>query len=116
MFDRNRGGAWGRRGTHPLRAGRPPRRESRPHVETLEGRQLLAASLAPIGNITVPALQGYQVPLNGGTGPRQTYSVTSSNPDVQATVAQGKFLTLNVTHTAASASDVSFSGPLTFQL
>jgi cyclophilin family peptidyl-prolyl cis-trans isomerase len=44
--------------------------------------------------------------------------VTSSNPDIKATVAQGKFLTINVTHTAASGvtGDISFTGSVMFQL
>ena len=46
---------------------RPGSKHSRcqPLVEVLEGRQLLTASLAPIANVTVPALLGYQLPLDG---------------------------------------------------
>jgi cyclophilin family peptidyl-prolyl cis-trans isomerase len=59
------------------------------------------------------------VSLNGSGSPNpQTFSVTSSNPDVKASVATGEFWTINVTHTAASGhpGDVSFSGPITYQL
>jgi cyclophilin family peptidyl-prolyl cis-trans isomerase len=85
--------------------------------DPLEGRALMAAALAPIASITAPAALGYQVPLNGtGGGASQTYTVTSTNPDVKATIAQGEFLTLNITHTSSGAGDPSFSGPLTFQL
>lgn len=87
-------------------------------VESLEGRELLAASLAPIGAITVPATLGYQVPLNGSGGgaTTQNFTVQTSNPDIKATVAQGKFLTLTISHTAADAKDITFNGSLTFQL
>src|SRR4051794_36269158 len=81
--------------------------------EALEGRQLLAASLAPIGTVTVPTTLGFQVLLNGSGGgaTSQTFTVSSSNPDIKATVAQGKYLTLNISHAAANASDVTFNGP-----
>ncbi len=86
-------------------------------LDPLEGRALMAAALAPIANITAPAALGYQVPLDGtGGGASQTYTVTSSNPDVKATIAQGEFLTLNVNHVSSGASDPAFSGSLTFQL
>ena len=87
-------------------------------LERLEGRELLAASLAAVSPVTVPQSLGYQVALNGSasTNP-QTYTVTSSNPDVPATVASGKFWTLNISHTSSGQpGDLSFSGPVTFQL
>jgi cyclophilin family peptidyl-prolyl cis-trans isomerase len=85
----------------------------------LEERELLTAGLAPIGDISVPALLGYQVPLDGSssTAAFQTFTVSSDNPDIPASIAQGPFWTLRVTHTASSTpGDVSFSGALTFQL
>jgi cyclophilin family peptidyl-prolyl cis-trans isomerase len=90
-------------------------------VEVLEGRQLLAASLAPISNISVPAQLGYQLALNGSgdttAGTSQTFTVTSDNPRIAATVASGPFWTLNVQHTASSQpGDISFAGALVFQL
>jgi cyclophilin family peptidyl-prolyl cis-trans isomerase len=94
------------------------RRSSRqPLLEVLEDRQLLTASLAPISNLSVPAQQGYTLPLDGtGTTDPQTFTVTSSNPDVAASIASGDFWTLNVTYTDPTNSANDFSGPLTFQL
>jgi cyclophilin family peptidyl-prolyl cis-trans isomerase len=89
-------------------------------VEGLEGRELLTASLAAIGPVNVPSSLGYQVPLNGsGTTDAQTFTVTSSNPDIKATVATGKFLTFNVSHTPASGqpTDPTITNqPFTMQL
>ena len=79
-----------------LTIGRALRRE--PVLEALEGRQLLTASLQSIAPITVPALQGYTVPLlaaSGDTDP-QTFTVSSSNPDIGVSIAQGPFWTIGV--------------------
>ena len=95
-----------------------PREKCRPSLESLEGRQVLNASLASLPNITSPQYIGYQVPLDGSqsNAATQTYTVTSSNPDIGATVAQGQFVTFNVSHTASSTpGDVSFNGPVTVQ-
>jgi cyclophilin family peptidyl-prolyl cis-trans isomerase len=103
-------------GLHPQPAFRAKRRLL---VEVLEDRQLMAASLAPLSNVTVPAQLGDQVSLNGSgnTDPTQTYTVTSDNPRIAASVAQGPYWTLNVQHNASStAGDISFAGALTFQL
>ncbi|MDB5351047.1 MAG: peptidyl-prolyl cis-trans isomerase (rotamase) - cyclophilin family [Planctomycetota bacterium] len=110
MSDRTREGTTG-----AGEARRAPRRASRPRVESLEGRALLA-TLAPIADVTAPVPLGYQVPLDGGTTGAQTYSVMSSNPAIKATVAQGKFLTVGVSHTSSGATDPAFTGSLTFQL
>jgi cyclophilin family peptidyl-prolyl cis-trans isomerase len=95
------------------------RTAQRPLVEVLEGRQLLA-SLEPISNLTVPSQQGYTVPLNGsGTTDDQTFTVSSSNPDIAASIGQGPFWTVNVQYTDTNTSvggPPSFSGPLVFQL
>jgi cyclophilin family peptidyl-prolyl cis-trans isomerase len=91
----------------------------KPTAEDLEDRLLLSASLAPIPNLTVPAQLGYQLPLDGSgdRDPSQSYTVTSNNPNIEVSVAQGKFWTLNVQHTASSTpGDISFSGSITFQL
>jgi len=88
-------------------------------VEVLEGRRLLTASLEPITNITVPALMGYQLALDGsGTTDGQTFKPTSSNPNITVSVAQGPFWTIKVSHTASSTpGDVTFTNqPMTFQL
>ena len=77
----------------------------------------MTASLQPIAALTVPALQGAAVALDGsGTANAQTFTVTSSNPDVAATVAAGPFWTINVQYTDPNNAANSFSGPLTFQL
>src|SRR5947208_2671376 len=97
------------------RAGRRSARQ--PLLEVLEDRQLLTASLAPISNLTIPAQQGYTLPLNGsGTTDVQTFTVTSSNPDIAASTAQGPFWTLNVQYTDTTNPQNNFSGPITFQL
>jgi cyclophilin family peptidyl-prolyl cis-trans isomerase len=88
-------------------------------VEVLEGRPLLSASLGPLSNISVPAQLGAQVALDGSgnTDNTQTYTVTSDNPRIAASIAHGPFWTLNVQHNASSQpGDISFSGALTFQL
>jgi cyclophilin family peptidyl-prolyl cis-trans isomerase len=78
---------------------------------------LLTASLAPISNQNVPSLQGLTLPLDGtGTTDPQTFTVTSSNPNLPATIADGEFWTINVTYSNPSSPSTNFSGPLTFQL
>ena len=103
-------------GDDVVRHRRP--RFPRPFQEILEDRLLLSASLAPISNLTVPALQGYQLPLDGsGTTDAQTFTATSSNPDIKVSVAQGQFWTVIVSHTAANSSDVTINHEsMTFQL
>lgn len=100
------------------RSRRSPRRACCVHFEALEGRQLLAASLNPIPNATVVQTLGLQVPLEAGPGAaaNQTYSVTTDNANIQASVAHGKFLTINVNHTSSGANDPAFQGSLVFQL
>ena len=88
----------------------------RPLIESLEGRQLMTASIEAIPNVTSPQYQGLQVPIEAGTTHQQTYTVTSDIPGVKASIAQGQFLTVGVTHTAANASDVTVNGTMTFQL
>ncbi len=84
-------------------------------MENLEGRQLLA-TLAPIPTVNSPATVGYQVPLQGGATGNQTFTVTSSNPDVKVSVANGKFWTVGVKHDSSGPNDPAFIGSLTFQL
>ena len=111
---------------------RPGSKHSRrqPLVEVLEGRQLLTASLAPISNITVPALLGYQLALDSsGTSDAQTFTATSSNPNIQVSVApkvssatpqtanQPQYWTITVSHSPANSSDVTINHEsMTFQL
>ncbi len=104
---------------HGARARRDMKQSRRlPLVEVLEGRQLMTASLAPIANLSVPALQGYQLALDGsGTTDAQTFTATSSNPDIKVSIAQGQFWTVTVSHTPANSSDVTISSQtMTFQL
>ena len=94
-------------------------RTHQPFPEVLEDRQLLTASLQPIPNLTVPAQLGYQLVLDGSgnTDPGQTYTVSSSIPDVQVSVAQGQYWTITVSHTPANSTDVSINHEsMTFQL
>jgi cyclophilin family peptidyl-prolyl cis-trans isomerase len=87
-------------------------------LERLEDRQLLTATLQPITNLTVPALQGFTQPLlanNGATNP-QTFTVTSSNPDIAASIIQGEFWTLGINYTDPTTPSNSFTGNLTFEL
>ncbi len=98
---------------------KPGRRLSQqPQFEALEDRQLLAATLQSISNLTVPAQQGYTQPLLAATGQTtpQTFTVTSSNPDIAASIIQGQFWTLGVSYTDPNTPANSFTGNLTFQL
>ncbi len=94
------------------------RMSCQPSLDALEDRQLLTASLQAISTVTVPALQGYTVPLlaNSGATDAQTFTVTSSNPDITASVAQGPFWTLGVSYNDSANPTDSFTGSLTFQL
>ena len=85
--------------------------------ESLEDRRLLTASLGPIANLTVPALQGYTQPLDGsGTADAQTFTVSSSNPDVAVSIATGPFWNVGVSYTDPHNAANDFTGTLTFQL
>ena len=100
-----------------------------PLVEVLEGRQLLTASLEPIANVTVPAQLGYQLTLDSGGSTDQTYTATSSNPNIKVSVApqvssatpqtanQPQYWTITVSHSPANSSDVTINHEsMTFQL
>ncbi len=96
---------------------RSSRRARKPGVEGLESRQLLVASLAPIPDVIVPDTVGLQVPVDGGTSaPNQTYTVSTDNDNLVASVATGPFLTIDVSHESAGEGDPAFTGSLTFQL
>jgi cyclophilin family peptidyl-prolyl cis-trans isomerase len=104
---------------HSATSARTPRRFScASALEALEARALMTASLQPIASVSVPALQGTTVPLTANTGATepQTFTVTSSNPDISASIAQGPFWTLGVSYTDSSAPNESFTGTMTFQL
>ncbi len=101
-----------------LRLGQGRRSNRRLEPELLEDRQLLAASLLPIANVSVPALQGYTVPLLASSSDAfpQNYVVSSSNPDIAVTIPQGNFWTVGVAYTDPITPANSFTGSLTFQL
>jgi cyclophilin family peptidyl-prolyl cis-trans isomerase len=96
-----------------------PRREigRSPVCEILEDRQLLAASLGPIANLNVPALQGFTQPFDGsGTTDPQTFSASSSNPDVKVSIESTTFWNIGVSYTDPVVPANSFSGTITFGL
>jgi cyclophilin family peptidyl-prolyl cis-trans isomerase len=83
-----------------------------PLLEVLEDRRLLA-SLQPISNFSIPSLQGFTLPLlaaSNFTHP-QTFTVSSSNSDIPASIATGEFWTINVSDPVDN-----INGPMTFQL
>jgi cyclophilin family peptidyl-prolyl cis-trans isomerase len=102
---------------------RPRRSSQQPRCEVLEDRQLLA-SLEPITNQSVPAQQGAVIALlaQGSTiepptfTDPQTFTVTSSQPDILASIVQGPFWNVGVSYTDPVTPANSFSGTLTFQL
>jgi cyclophilin family peptidyl-prolyl cis-trans isomerase len=103
----------------PARAEKTPRRAFCPSSigESLEERQLLSASLGPIANLDVPALQGYTLPLDGsGTTDVQTFSAVSSNPDIAVSVVSTTFWNVGVSYTDPTNSADDFTGTLTFAL
>src|SRR5262249_3267728 len=118
MWDRMRRGRFQPRRPGEATRSRTARRLTRqPLLEALEDRRLLTASLQPVSNLTVPAQQGFTLPLNGsGTPDAQTFTVTSSNPNIAASIISGPFWTINVQYTDPTTPSKSFSGPLTFQL
>ena len=91
------------------------RRAFRPGAEEMEPRALMAV-LAPIPDIPSPAGLGFQLPLDGGSGNPQTYTVVSDNPSVAVAPAQGNFWSIGVSHASSGLNDPAFSGTLVFQL
>ena len=83
MRDRKRGGP--SPGSLSSMGTEARRRRRLATFEPLEDRELLAASLAPIADVTVPADLGLPVPLDGSGGTDdQTYTATSDNPAIKA--------------------------------
>ncbi|WP_337174268.1 peptidylprolyl isomerase [Paludisphaera sp.] len=94
------------------------RNKRRLAVESLEGRELLTAALAPIPDVAAPAGQGYQLALDGSAGgaTNQRFTATSDNPNIKVSVAEGQFWTIDVQHLSAGAGDPNIiNEPLTFQ-
>jgi cyclophilin family peptidyl-prolyl cis-trans isomerase len=106
------------RHTSQARSPSGVRARRKPVPEALEDRRLLTASLQPIAPVSVPALQGMTVPLlaNSGASDAQTFTATSSNPDIAVSIAQGPFWTIGVASTNPSDPSDNVSGALTFQL
>ncbi len=64
-----------------------------------------------------PPSRGIPIPLDGsGTTDNQTFTVTSSNPDIAANIVSGPIWTVDVNYTDPTNSANDFSGPLVFQL
>jgi cyclophilin family peptidyl-prolyl cis-trans isomerase len=108
----------GKRQIARLISGPSCRSRRLPQVEVLEDRQLLTATLQPITSFTVPAQQGFTQPLLAATGTtdNQTFTVTSSNPDIAVSIAQGPFFTVGVSYTDPTNSANDFTGDLSFDL
>jgi cyclophilin family peptidyl-prolyl cis-trans isomerase len=120
MWDRiRRGRSQVERNTEGLNSRPAHRTRQQPLLEVLEDRRLLtSATLQPIANVTVPSQQGTTIPLLAATGATdpQTYTVTSSNPDIAASIAQGPFWNVGVSYTDPTNSANNFTGTLTYQL
>jgi cyclophilin family peptidyl-prolyl cis-trans isomerase len=99
----------------------PVRRRS-PRFELLEDRHLLTAgpTLLPLSNVTLLAGAPQQIPINATSpsGYSFTYSVTSTNPAITATLpTTNPDLALTVTHTSSGQpGDTSFSGTIIIEL
>src|SRR4051812_36658197 len=120
MWDRIRNGTFlARKQTTGPQVQPGARSRRRPLVEVLESRQLMTAALSPITNFSVPSQLGFQLPLNGSASnsPTQTFTATSSNPNIKVSVAQGQYWTLTVSHQPANANDVTINNEsMPFQL
>ena len=62
---------------------------------------LTSASLQPIANLTVPPSKAIHSPCSPTAAPTdaQTYTVTSSNPNIAASIAKGPFWNVGVSYT-----------------
>ncbi len=86
-------------------------------LDVLEDRQLLTATLQAIGPLTVPALQGDTMPLLADTGATdaQTFTVTSSNPDIAASIATVRSGPSEFRTPIPSIPPTNFTGTLVYQ-
>ncbi|MFO0824654.1 MAG: peptidylprolyl isomerase [Gemmataceae bacterium] len=76
----------------------------------------MPATLTPISDITTPNTKDLYVPLTvTNTTGTVTYTATSSDPQVQATLVTGG-TTIKMTVTGKAADGTTFSGDLTFRL
>jgi cyclophilin family peptidyl-prolyl cis-trans isomerase len=99
-------------------AQRSPRRRlssARFFVDALERRDV-PATIGPLPNVSVPANTGIPVTIVGGTNP-QSYTVTSTNPNISPSVIQGQFLTFDISHATSGANDPQIvNQKMTYQL
>jgi cyclophilin family peptidyl-prolyl cis-trans isomerase len=99
---------------------RRPQRAAGAVVESLEGRQLLAApTLAALPDVTLLSGAPLQIPLDGADadGDALTYTLTISNPAVSYLLpTTNRSLKLSVSHTSSGATDPAFTGDMVFQL
>ncbi len=85
------------------------------NLETLELREV-PATIGPLPNVSVPANTGMPITLVGGTNP-QSYTVTSTNPSIAASMIVGQFLTFNITHNSSGPGDPQITNQtMTYQL
>ena len=89
----------------------PARRSGRPPVvDSVAASHFAGLPCRLSRDTTVPLL------ANSGATDAQTFTVTSSNPDITASVAQGPFWTVGVSYNDSTKPTDSFTGSLTFQL
>ena len=110
-----------RRTARPSLGGttRPARRLAcQPRLDALEHRQLLTASLQAHYAGRCAGTPGHDRPLAREHRRHRPsdLTVTSSNPDIAASVATGPFWTLGVSFNDSTTPTDSFTGSLTFQL
>ena len=85
-------------------------------MERLETREVLTATIGPLPNVSIPANTGMPITLVGGTNP-QSYSITSTNPSIGASIIQGQFLTFNISHNSSGTGDPQINNQtMTYQL
>lgn len=102
-----------------------PRQQARRHgwktpdrqLECLESRQLLTVALSPLSAPELPAGKTLYVPLTGVDSGQAavSYSVTSSNNSVTATILSGG-QSISMTVTGKDSQGNDFSGTMTFRL
>ena len=119
---RQRFSKWLARPAVPTSGDPRVRRPRHLRVENLEPRHLLTGGLTlqPLQNVTLQGGGPLEIPVNAADtgGNPVTYTVTSSNPAISASLPTGnQYLKLNVTHTSSGqAGDTSFSGTLIIEL
>jgi cyclophilin family peptidyl-prolyl cis-trans isomerase len=81
----------------------------------LEQREV-PATIGPLPNVSIPANTGMPITIVGGTNP-QSYTVTTSNPQISPSIVTGQFLTFDITHNSSGANDPQITNQkMTYQL